>query len=196
VFVGCVRVRVRARARARARVCVWLFALIRGRGGIVGMPLPDSTAKPAPSSPAHFYTHSHPPQTIPTPSQAAPATAGSRSPRRTTGEPFGLLVVIYLLLLLFLSFPLSLVGHISHALAQPGPPRRTRSHQNQCPCIHTSTSIHTSVLTGLKFDDSRVENASVEFDEEKLAPTYKLLWGVPGACVCRDSCVWRHLTAW
>jgi hypothetical protein len=44
----------------------------------------------------------------------------------------------------------------------------------------TIATTHHSIMTGLKFDDGRVENASVEFDEEKLAPTYKLLWGVPG----------------
>jgi DNA mismatch repair protein MutS2 len=44
----------------------------------------------------------------------------------------------------------------------------------------TIATTHHSIMTGLKFDDGRVENASVEFDEDKLAPTYKLLWGVPG----------------
>ncbi|GAX78758.1 hypothetical protein CEUSTIGMA_g6195.t1 [Chlamydomonas eustigma] len=41
-------------------------------------------------------------------------------------------------------------------------------------------TTHHSIMTGLKFEDQRFENASVEFDEVKLAPTYKLLWGIPG----------------
>ena len=44
----------------------------------------------------------------------------------------------------------------------------------------TLATTHHSNMTGLKFEDPRFENASVEFDEAKLAPTYKLLWGVPG----------------
>lgn len=44
----------------------------------------------------------------------------------------------------------------------------------------TIATTHHSVMTGLKFQDPRFENASVEFNEEALAPTYKLLWGVPG----------------
>lgn len=42
------------------------------------------------------------------------------------------------------------------------------------------SSGYYSALTSLKYEDQRFENASVEFDEEKLVPTYRLLWGIPG----------------
>jgi DNA mismatch repair protein MutS2 len=43
-------------------------------------------------------------------------------------------------------------------------------------------TTHIASLTGLKYEhaDLRFENASAEFNEETLAPTYRLLWGVPG----------------
>lgn len=45
----------------------------------------------------------------------------------------------------------------------------------------TMASTHHSALTSLKYDHPGIyENASVEFDEVNLQPTYKLIWGVPG----------------
>jgi hypothetical protein len=44
----------------------------------------------------------------------------------------------------------------------------------------TVATTHHSALAELKFKDDRFENASVEFDDIKLQPTYRLQWGVPG----------------
>eukprot|EP00871_Galdieria_phlegrea_P000240 jgi/Galph1/1216/GphlegSOOS_G5932.1 len=41
-------------------------------------------------------------------------------------------------------------------------------------------TTHHEELKILKYKDSRFENASVEFDNNLLAPTYRLLWGVAG----------------
>jgi DNA mismatch repair protein MutS2 len=37
----------------------------------------------------------------------------------------------------------------------------------------TVATTHMGALTSLKYEDPRFENASVEFDEAKLAPTYR-----------------------
>ncbi|PKA64181.1 DNA mismatch repair protein MSH1, mitochondrial [Apostasia shenzhenica] len=45
-------------------------------------------------------------------------------------------------------------------------------------------TTHHGELKTLKYSNHAFENACVEFDEESLKPTYRILWGIPGSFEC------------
>lgn len=47
----------------------------------------------------------------------------------------------------------------------------------------TIATTHHGELKTLKYSNPAFENACMEFDEMKLKPTYRILWGIPG-CPC------------
>jgi DNA mismatch repair protein MutS2 len=53
-------------------------------------------------------------------------------------------------------------------------------HGDPRDAVLTRGLVNCSALTSLKYEDDRFENVSMEFDEARLAPTYRLLWGIPG----------------
>ncbi|QDZ19018.1 endonuclease MutS2 [Chloropicon primus] len=44
----------------------------------------------------------------------------------------------------------------------------------------TIATTHFGHISGLKYVDSRVENAAVDFDPDTLSPTYQIIWGASG----------------
>jgi DNA mismatch repair protein MutS2 len=61
----------------------------------------------------------------------------------------------------------------------------TRMAAPGCGALAVATT-HYEEVKALAGDDTRFANAAVEFDAARLAPTYRLLWGAPGASYALD----------